>query len=153
MTIVRQRGIRVAATLLLGLLAFGCASSPPSPPDTAYGAVSSEAAVRGFLDAANSGDYDRMGALFGTEKGPAIRELGIEELEARMIVLSKLLRNGGYELRQANLSMLGPDRVRWEAALRSSRKGDVVVPVVTTPDRGGRWFVEWLNVDALTAGI
>lgn len=147
---------RVATPLLMlaSALVAACASSGPTKSSGGpYGAVSSEAAVRGFLDAANEEDYRQMGQLFGTERGPAVDELGIEEVESRMIVLSKLLRNGGYALRQANLEMLGPDRVRWEAALTGSRKGSVVVPVITVPSKDGRWFVERLNVDAVAGGL
>jgi len=153
---VRPIPRRAALPLLLMASAAltACASSgPQASPGSPSGAVSSEAAVRGFLDAANAEDYPRMGRLFGTERGPAIDELGIEEVEARMIVLSKLLRNDGYALRQANLEMLGPDRVRWEAALTGSRKGNVVVPVITVPSKNGRWYVERLNVDAVAGGL
>jgi hypothetical protein len=153
---VRPSPRRAVVPLLLmaGTLAAACASSGPTRSSGApFGAVSSEAAVRGFLDAANAEDYQRMGELFGTERGPAVRELGIEDVEARMIVLSKLLRHEGYALRKANLAMLGPDRVRWEAALGGTRKGDVVVPVITVPAEDGRWFVERLNVDAVSGGL
>ncbi len=144
----------VPLLLLASVAAAACASSGPTRTSAGpFGAVSSEAAVRGFLDAANAEDYSRMGQLFGTERGPAVNALGIEEVEARMIVLSKLLKNEGYALRQANLEMLGPDRVRWEAALTGSRKGNVVVPVVTVPSMDGRWFVERLNVDAVAGGL
>ena len=148
---------RVATVLLVlagGLLSAACASSGPARATGGpYGAVSSEAAVRGFLDAANAEDFRRMGQLFGTARGPAVDEMGIEEVEARMIVLAKLLDNDGYTLRESNLEMLGPDRVRWEAALSGSRKGDVVVPVITVPSKDGRWFVERLNLDAVTGGL
>ncbi len=49
--------------------------------------------------------------------------------------------------------MLGPDRVRYEVRMSGTRKGSVVVPVIAVPDRSGRWYVERLNLDALTAGI
>lgn len=154
---VSQRAPRIAAPLLVLACAalVACASSGPSPSsgEGPYGAVSSEAAVRGFLDAADAEDYRRMGQLFGTERGPAVDAFGIEEVEARMIVLSKLLQHTGYTLRQSNLAMLGPDRVRWEAALEGSRNGNVVVPVITVPTGGGRWFVERLTLDALTGRL
>ena len=50
--------------------------------------------------------------------------------------------------------MLGPDRVRYEAQMSGTRKGDPwTVPVIAIPDGNGRWYVERLNLDALTAGI
>jgi hypothetical protein len=108
-------------------------------------------AVRGFLDGANADDYSQMSALFGTEKGPAVDRFGVTDVEQRMIFLASILKHDSYELRQANLAQLGPDRIRWDASMTGTRKGHVVVPIVTVPDRTGRWYVERLNLDALTA--
>jgi len=110
-------------------------------------------AVRGFLDAANAEDFNRMIYLFGTEDGLAVDEFGIQDVEARMIFLSQLLKHDSYTLSQVNLAMLGPDRVRYEVRMSGTRKGSVIVPVIAVPDNSGRWYVERLNVDALTAGI
>ena len=116
-----------------------------------YGAPTSELAVRGFLDGANAGDYSGMSELFGTDKGPAIERLGVTDVEQRMIFLASILKHTSYELRQANLAQLGPNRIRWEAGMAGTRKGQVVVPIITVPDGDGRWYVERLNLDALTA--
>jgi hypothetical protein len=138
------------------LLTWSCGSSrsaatPGVSGAQDYGALSSELAVRTFLDAAAADDYPRMWRVFGTKDGPAVERFGIPEIEARMIVLARLLKNSGYDLRVANLASYGPDRVRYEVDLRGSRKGNVVVPVLTVPARGDRWFVEQLDMDALTA--
>lgn len=92
-----------------------------------------------------------MGAHFGTVDGPARKRLGIAEVEQRMIFLARLLRHSSYDLRVANLAQLGPDRVRYVARLEGTRRGDVLVPIVTVPARDGHWYVERLDVDALTA--
>jgi hypothetical protein len=110
-------------------------------------------AIRGFLDGANANDYSRMSALFGTDQGPAVERFGVTDVEQRMIFLASILKHDSYELQQANLAQLGPDRVRWEARMTGTRKGQVVVPIVTVPDRAGRWYVEILNLDALTASM
>jgi hypothetical protein len=120
---------------------------------SAWGAATSEMAVRSFLDAANVEDYGTMSNLFGTADGPAVENYGVADVEARMIVLSGLLKHEGYSMKPVNLAMLGPDRVRYEVRMTGTRKGDVIVPVITVPTKAGRWFVERLNVDALTAGI
>ena len=110
----------------------------------------SELAVRTFLDAASADDYPRMWRVFGTKDGPAVEQFGIPEIEARMIVLAQLLKNSGYHLRVANLASYGPDRVRYEAQLEGTRKGNVVIPILTVPAGRDRWFVEQLDMDALT---
>lgn len=153
---VRRRGIPAALSAVLVLWSGGCASggSEVNPASgSAWGAATSEMAVRGFLDAANVEDFETMTNLFGTSDGPAVDEFGIEDVEARMIFLSRLLKHSDYSMSQVNLAMLGPDRVRYEVRMNGTRKGDVTVPVIVVPTRSGRWFVERLNVDALAAGL
>ncbi len=149
-------GIMPLSVALVALGLTGCASSGGggnSRSNGVAGAATSEMAVRGFLDAANVADYSRMINLFGTADGLAVDEFGVQDVEARMIFLSQLLKHESYTLSQVNLEMLGPDRVRYEARMTGTRKGTVIVPVIAIPDRSGRWYVERLNVDALTAGI
>lgn len=141
----------LGAIALLAAVA-GCSTrSPSSSGSPSQGASTSEMAVRGFLDGANANDYGRMSDLFGTEKGPAIDQFGVTDIEQRMIFLSNILKHESYELQQVNLAQLGPDRIRWEARMLGTRKGGVVVPIITVPDGDGRWYVEILNLDALTA--
>jgi hypothetical protein len=155
--VIRFARARSAWLILLVFVASGlssCASSGGSGGGSAAaGAATSEMAVRDFLDAANAEDYNRMIYLFGTADGLAVDEFGIQDVEARMIFLSQLLKHESYTLTQANFAMLGPDRVRYEARMSGTRKGSVIVPVIAIPDSSGRWYVERLNLDALTAGI
>lgn len=141
------------------LMLTACGSSsrrsgtPGLPADRqAYGADTSEAAVRTFLDAAAADDYPSMWAVFGTEDGAAIERFGVRDIEARMIVLSQLLRNNGYEMRVENLASYGPDRVRYIVQLRGTRNGDVALPVLTVPDGSNRWFVEQFDMNRITTG-
>lgn len=146
----RGRWIGRAALILAVAAAAGCATKGTGAA-ASTGASTSELAVRGFLDGANVDDYGRMSALFGTDKGPAVDRFGVTDVEQRMIFLASILKHESYDLQQANLAQLGPDRIRWEARMRGTRKGAVVVPVITVPDGAGRWYVERLNLDALTA--
>lgn len=147
----RRRLTRMRVIVLVAAVAAGCSARTTSQSGSSYGAPTSEMAVRGFLDGANAEDYGQMSDLFGTEKGPAVERFGVTEIEQRMIFLAGILKHSSYELQQANLAQLGPDRVRWEARMSGTRKGGVVVPIITIPDRAGRWYVERLNLDALTA--
>lgn len=135
----------------MALLTAGCASGSAAARSGEYGSATSEMAVRGFLDGAAVKDYSRMMRLFGTADGPAVDRHGVTDVEQRMIVLAGLLQHESYDLRESNLAQLGPDRVRWEVTLAGTRRGTVVVPVITVPDRSGRWYIEVLNLDALTA--
>lgn len=147
-----------AAVLVLALCVSACGSgggsqgAGVSSPVGGYGADSPESAIVRFLDAAQAEDYAGMWAVFGTAEGPAIERFGVQEIEARMVVLSRLLKHRDYELRVANLAGLGPKRTRYEVRMVGTRKGDVMVPFVTTHDARGRWYVEQLQADRLSGG-
>lgn len=141
--------LAVAAVVIASL--SGCSARTSGQNGSPVGASTSEMAVQEFLYGANADQYTRMSNVFGTEKGPAVDRFGVTDVEQRMIFLASILKHETFTMRQANLAQLGPDRVRWDVSLTGTRKGDVVVPMVTVPDGDGRWFVEWLNLDALTA--
>ena len=153
---IRVRSVVQAAALgLLGFVAAGCGGSSGSAgqvatPVEGYGAATSDGAIMRFLDAAQAENYPGMWAVFGTEKGPAIERFGVQEIEPRMIVLSRLLKHDDYELRLSNLAGLGPNRARYEVRMTGTRKGSVMVPFVTTHDAAGRWYVEQLQADRLS---
>jgi len=133
-------------------LLAACASAGTSlPAGEVFGAATPEAAVRGFLDAAQVEDYGTMGHLFGTAEGPAQVKFGVAEVEQRMIVMSALLKHRSYTLRIRNLSQLGPDRVRFLVELDGSRKGSVTLPVITIPAQDGRWYVEQLDLTPVSS--
>lgn len=153
--------VLVLGGLLAALTVAACGSGSasannPAPmavaPAGGYGAESSESAVSRFLDAAATENYPGMWAVFGTSQGAAIERFGVAETESRMVVLSRLLRHRDYEMRVSNLAGLGPNRVRYEVRMNGTRKGDVMVPVVTVPDARGRWYVEQLDADRLSGG-
>lgn len=152
------RAVRQAAVLgLAGLAAAACGGSGGSVPQVAapvegYGAATSDGAIMRFLDAAQSENYPGMWAVFGTADGPAIERFGVQEIEPRMVVLSRLLKHEDYELKLSNLVGLGPNRARYEVRMTGTRKGNVMVPFVTAHDREGRWFVEQLQADRLSGG-
>jgi len=154
-SVARQR-VQSSLMAVAAVIMTACGSSPrqstagaPTGQQT-FGAETSEAAVRTFLDAAAVDDYPRMWAVFGTENGAVVHEYGVQEIEPRMIVLAGLLRNSGYEMRVANLATYGPKRIRYVVQLRNTRAGNVSLPVLTVPDGSGRWFVEQFDMARLT---
>lgn len=153
--------IRIALVALTTVALAACGSSrgagssgsaEVSAPVGGYGAESAESAIHRFLDAAQAENYEGMWTVFGTADGPAIERFGVQETESRMIVLARLLKHDGYELRLANLAGLGPRRSRYEVRMTGTRKGSVMVPFVTAQDGRGRWYVEQLQADRLSGG-
>ena len=143
-----------AALTAVALAACGGGTPPPevSSPTEGYGAVSSDAAVTRFLDAAQAGNYAGMWAVFGTQEGPAIERYGVKEIEPRMAILSRLLKHDDYELELADLAGLGPNRARYEVRMTGTRKGNVTVPFITAHDARGRWYVEQFEANRLSGG-
>lgn len=157
----RLAAIRFAFVALTAVSLAACGSSrggggagavDVSAPTGGYGAESAESAITRFLDAAQAENYQGMWTVFGTAQGPAIERFGVQETESRMIVLARLLKHDGYELRLANLAGLGPGRSRYEVRMTGTRKGSVMVPFVTAHDERGRWYVEQLQADRLSGG-
>lgn len=140
--------------VLLALLpATSCASAGHelSGDPANYGSPSAEMAVRRFLNGVDAQDYMAMGRQFGTAQGPAEERMGTTELEQRMIVLAGLLQYEDYTLRREDLAQLGPNRTRFVATLTGTREGEVNLPVVAAQSAlDGRWYVERIEVDALT---
>lgn len=141
-----------ASALFLLLVLSSCASTGHSlSGDPAnYGSPTAEMAIRRFLNGVGSSDYMAMGRQFGTRQGPAEARMGTTELEQRMIVLAGLLKYEDYSLRREDLAQLGPHRTRYVATLTGTREGQVDLPVVAAQAEDGRWYVERIQVDALT---
>ncbi len=139
---------------MLGVVAVlaGCASSGAvlSAPRNQYGSLTPEQAVHAFLDAAASKDYQRMGQQFGTHKGPAELSLGVKDVEQRMVVLAAFLENSGYDVKAAHQQLLQPYEHRLDAVLNGTSRGTVTLPFVTVSTEGGRWYVEKIDLSALT---
>lgn len=136
--------------LIPALASCGGARTDLSAAPSAYGSPTPRAAVRTFLSAANRKDYQAMGRQFGTAAGPAEAAMGVAELEQRMVVLAEVLRHDQITLERADLAQLGPDRTRYVVQMTGTRNGRVRVPVVTVGTEEGRWYVERLDIDALS---
>lgn len=139
-----------ALALVLGLAA--CGGKQLTRDLDSYGAPTAEQAVRSFLDAAQAEQYPRMGRLFGTRNGPAESRLGVTNVEQRMVVLAGLMAHESYRLEPSRLTEPASHRRRFSAHLRGTRRGDVSVPVFVVRSERGRWYVERVDTDPLTAG-
>ncbi|MEN8144574.1 MAG: hypothetical protein ABFS14_06430 [Gemmatimonadota bacterium] len=132
--------------------AAGCASGGGEvPAGMVVGGGSSKAVAEDFLQAANAENYARMTALFGTEKGSAVKRFGLSDVERRMIVLSALLKHSAYDLQPESSRAVKASQIRYVARLEGTRRGTVDVPIITATD-GSRWFVEKLEMEQLAGG-
>ncbi|MGH7458969.1 MAG: hypothetical protein ACREKN_07840 [Longimicrobiaceae bacterium] len=141
--------MRAWPVLAAALLATGCAASVRS--DTSPGAVAPSAAVERFLQLASESDYAGMGWVFGTVEGSVMRRDQPDEVERRMYAIADVLRNTGYAIRGES-----PIPGRTGSAVRVlvdlMRQGEPVpVPFVTVRGPADRWFVEQVELEAVTS--
>lgn len=134
--------------LLVGLM--GCAPRLVTPPGGS-GAPAPGGAVERFLQLAAAREYLQMGWLFGTAEGPVLHRDPAPEVEQRMYALATVLDNEGYSVGRG---VAVPGRVgaaqRFDVVVRQGG-AEVVVPVVTVRGGAGRWLVEQVDVQAITA--
>jgi hypothetical protein len=139
---------RVTTAVLLLLSLGGCAGrwAPPEGP----GSVAPAAAVERFLQLAAERRYVEMGWVFGTADGPVIDQWPRPEVEQRMYAIARVLDNESFVI---GPSSAVPGRIgsaeRLVVSLLTESKS-YEVPFVVVRGARNRWFVEQVNLEAVT---
>ena len=140
---------RLFPFLLAALAACGGRSAAPTTPAPASPAD----ALAGFLDAVRQNDLNRMGQLWGSERGPAAGWMEATELNKRVSVIQKYLAHGGYRVVEGPMPV--PGEARRMAFRVELRRGDCVhvqaVDVVRV-DRGG-WVVQDVHLGEASSPV
>ncbi|MBM3907629.1 MAG: hypothetical protein FJ363_06050 [Gemmatimonadetes bacterium] len=113
------------------------------------GAESPSAAIQQFLTAARRKDLPAMANVWGTEKGPASKALGRQELERRELIMIQCLAHEQATLGASTPGEAGRLRIPVELTL-VTLKARPAFTVVKGP--GGRWFVQDLEIAVLRDG-
>lgn len=134
---------RVTILLLLG--AIGCGGQKPTPttPESAM-----QAALDGFLAAIKSNDLNRMGQLWGTEKGPAINTMDATELTQRLSVIQKYLSHNGYRVVEGPITTPANPRLRTYRVELQRTGCTRVIPMDLIFTRAGSWVVYDVHLEA-----
>jgi hypothetical protein len=153
-----------AAALVLAVAGCGGAGAAPERTGIPEGGSSPEQTVETFLEAAREAQtakaageftradraYERMAAVFGTENGSIWRSFSREEVRGRMLVLAACLRPNAYRI----VSQPDPGARRSGRTIVTSEvaRGDdtVTLPFSLVLGRGERWFIERIDVAAIT---
>jgi hypothetical protein len=165
-----RRFLFVAAFLPLGL---GACATTSSVPSSQMAGLAPMLSVERFLQAANTRDLDSMARIFGTARGPITDETGSavgcafkrmgswfgigrrclswREVEIRMDAIAQILQHDDYRIRgessvagRANTRRVGVDLTRGDQEFND-------VPFVVVQASQGRWFVEQIGLDRITA--
>jgi hypothetical protein len=121
-----------------------------SRPGAGPGAPAAAAAVERFLQLGDRAEYLEMGWVFGTQNGAIAAEWPASEVERRMYALATVLRHDSYVI--GNPQPV-PGRVgRAERFMVTLHRGTEIrdVPFIVVMGPGNRWFVEQVDIEAIT---
>lgn len=138
-----------AAAFALALIT-GCAGRLNPPPE-GPGAMAAPIAVERFLQLGAERAYIQMGWVFGTQSGPIIRQYPRPEVEQRMYAIASVLRHDSFVVGPGSPV---PGRMgtaeRFVVKLYSGAS-EFDVPFIVVRGPGNRWFVEQVDLEAVTS--
>ena len=135
--------------VLLASLLAGCAGRSGAPA-AGPGSPTAAGAVERFLTLASQKDYVQMGWVFGNEEGPVLARFPQPEIERRMYGLAEVLQSDSFSVGAGSPV---PGRIgRAESFRVRLRRGSLTkqVPVTTVLGPGRAWFVELVDIQAIT---
>lgn len=152
-----RRSLSVLSALFL-LLVTACgaqqaapSSTPGQPPRGGPGGAAPSTTVEQFLRLAARKQYLDMGWLFGTTQGAIMSRDPRADVERRMFALASVLENREFTIRdEAPIPGSVGQSVRLTVQLQT-RGGTMNVPFVTVRGPGERWFIEQIDVQAVTS--
>ena len=134
---------RLAVLAVLGGL--GCGSPPQTPAPQ-----SMNDAVTQFLAAVKANDLQRMGALWGSDRGPAGSWMKAEELKMRITVIQRYLMHDRSRIVEGPLSVPARDNARTFRVELQRQTCNVVVPLDIVRTKKGGWLVADVHLESLT---
>lgn len=119
----------------------------PADPNQ-LGAENGLKAVEAFLLGARTQNLRAMSLVWGNDKSPVSERIPREELEKRLIVLQCLLTHDKWSLLSEAPQLLSGGRQEYQVRLQQKQLS-ARTKFTTVAGRGGRWFVEDIQVDEL----
>lgn len=102
-----------------------------------------------FLAAVKANDLNRMGDLWGTERGPATEWMAAEVLRRRLTVIQKYLSHTGYRVVEGPLTPPGQGSALRTYRVELQREGcNRVVPIDLVQTRRGGWIVYDVHLES-----
>lgn len=141
--------ILTAALLVIG--AAACAGNRPPPGGP--GGDSSGLAIERFLRLSQEQRYVDMGWVFGTESGPVIDQWPRPEVEQRMYAIARVLAHDSFVLGQSRPVPGRIGRAEMFTVIIQARGSTFEVPFTVVRGPNGRWFVEQVDLQAVTSSF
>lgn len=129
------------------LVVAGCRSpSAGAGPARQGGANSPRDAIERFLGTAKTQDYEGMGLVFGSNRGPARGTIAKDELEKREFIFMRCLRHDRFQLGSETATPIG-ERVIGVQLWFKDLTASTDFTLVEGPN--GRWYVRQFEMDNL----
>jgi hypothetical protein len=148
---VHPRRSALVPALLLALLAACASGGGGARPSGTPGGMAPADAVERFMRASEKKDYNEMAWLFGTTQGSVLTRDPRPDAERRMFTISSVLEHDRFAIRdESPVPGSATGEVGFTVQLTSrGHSSDVPFTVVRGP--AGRWFVEKIGLEAVTA--
>jgi len=139
--VIRRLGVLV----VLGALVGACGGKRPTAPAP----QTMQEAVTTFLAAVKDSNINRMGELWGSERGPAIRWMEPVKLSQYLMTIHKYWTHVATRIVEGPIAVPGNERLRtFRVELQRSNCTRVVPLDVVRTDAGG-WLVKDVHLEAV----
>lgn len=103
-----------------------------------------------FLGAVKANDLERMGRLWGTQRGPAVGWMDGKELRQRLAVIQRYLAHAGSRIVEGPIVPPDgrPDRRTFRVELQRERC-NVVFPIELVRSKSGGWLVLDVHLESV----
>ncbi|HYK82220.1 MAG TPA: hypothetical protein VEU55_03680 [Gemmatimonadales bacterium] len=136
---------RLAVLVALGALGCGGGTGPRPPAPQ-----SPQQALAEFMAAVKANDLDRMGNLWGSERGPASGYMKPEDLHHRLTVFQIYLNHVGYRVLEGPMPVPGQEKLqRFRIELQRPNSCTVVFPIDLVHAKSGGWLVAAVDLASL----
>jgi hypothetical protein len=99
------------------------------------------AALTGFLEAVKANDLERMGTLWGNERGPAANWMKADELNQRLTIMQRYLAHASSRVVEGPLTVPGRTDQRTYRVELTRQQCVRVQPIDVIRVRSGGWVV------------
>lgn len=101
-----------------------------------------------FLAAVKANDLQRMGYLWGTDRGPAAQSMGVDVLRRRLTVIQRYLVHSGYRIVEGPLPVPARADIRMFRVELQRDGCNHVLPIDVIRTRSGGWLVYDVHLEA-----
>jgi hypothetical protein len=141
--------VRPRLTLLVALGSLACAGGGGAAPGKLAPQTPQETLAQ-FMAAVKANDLERMGTLWGSDRGPASGWMKGNVLKERLAVIQKYLDHAGYRVIEGPHAVPGRDNTQaLRVELQRANSCTFVFPIDLVRTKGATWVVNDVHLGDL----